>query len=282
MNSFAARSSTPDPQVHTVPEAMPAAEGPEALRERLLASAPFITRKSDRARPVLARSASDAAVIYTRYSTTRQFELSTTRQVEDATGYLQRSGLALAEDGTYSDEGRSGRYIAGREQLDAMLKRCKSDGNIRAVVIADPSRLSRDMVDLAWLHRKLARMGIELHSAASGRLDAGQVVLHAFLSQQQVQTLVHVTRHARRAMVRVGKVPWGPRTFGYERDGHVPGNVKPCGVEAEIVRDIFRLSASGVSDVRIALVLNGERRLGRRKNDWDDASVRRVLNNPMY
>ncbi|MGU3340695.1 recombinase family protein [Methylobacterium mesophilicum] len=220
-------------------------------------------------------------LFYTRYSTARQFELSTERQIEDSQKYLRVAGFELAENGIYSDEGRSGLYIVGREKLDALLERCRSE-NIRAVVIADPTRLSRDMVDFVWLHRKLARMGIELHSAASGRLDAAQVVLHGFLNQQQVQTLVHITRHARRAMVRNGKVPWGARTFGFERDGHVAGVIKACEAEVEIVRDIFRLSASGLSDVRIARILNTERRMGRRKNDWDDASVRRILNNPLY
>lgn len=252
-----------------------------SLRANLLASIPRAPRRSVTPGPIQVGASARTVLFYTRFSTAGQSELSTERQVADCRRYSDLTDLKLARSGIYSDEARSGFYIAGRERLHALLERARQE-SIFAIVIADPSRLARDMVDLAWLHRQLRRLGIELHSAASGKLDAAMIAMHGFLSQQQIETLVHNTRFARRAMVERGRVPWGPRTFGYMKASHVGGEIKPDPVEEKIVKDIFDLAKAGLAHARIAKILNDEQRLGRRKRPWTADAIGSVLKNVLY
>ena len=255
--------------------------GNTPLRSELLASVPPATRRSLEAGPIQVKESNRRVLFYTRFSTAGQSELSTERQVGDCRKYSDLANLTLAEDGVYSDEARSGFYIAGRERLHALLERVRHE-NIFAIVIADPSRLARDMVDLAQLHRQLRRRGIELHSAASGKLDSAMIAMYGCFSQQQIEALVHNTRYARRAMVRRGLVPWGARTFGYMKASHVGGDIKPNPAEEVIVKDIFKMAKARVAHAQIAKILNDEQRFGRRKRPWTADAIGSTLKNVLY
>ncbi|MGU3421822.1 recombinase family protein [Methylobacterium sp. D54C] len=249
------------------------------LRAELLASIPRTARGTED--PIPSRASARTALYYTRFSTTGQSALSTERQIEDCRTYSKLAGLQLAPDGIYSDEARSGFYITGRDRLDAMLKRVREE-RISCVIIAHTSRLARDMVDLGWLYRQLKHLDVELHAVGSGKLNAAMIAMHGFLNQEQIETLVHNTRFARRAMVKDGRVPWGARTFGYVKDGPKGGQVKRDPEEEVIVRDIFNLAKAGVAHASIAKILNDEGRLGRRKRPWTADAIGSMLRNPQY
>ncbi|WP_331302772.1 recombinase family protein [Methylobacterium oryzae] len=254
---------------------------PEALRTTLLSTVPAAMRTKVGAESYVALVDGRLCLYYTRFSTARQTDLSTERQIEDCERYREAAGLTLAEDGIYSDEARSGLYMIGRESLAGMLARVEK-GDIKVVVIADPSRLARDAVDLAWLHRELHRLGVELHAAKDGKLDATKIAVYGIVSQSTVDQILHNTSHARRAMVRMLLVPWGAKNFGFERDGHVRGMVKVCEAERAIVLEIFRLAKQGVPYAEIARILNAEGKIGRRKNPWTGQMIALVLRNVLY
>lgn len=250
-------------------------------RDELLARVPYSLKASVSARAVAIGSNERLVVYYTRFSTNGQNELSTARQIEDCDKYRVLNDMTLVKNGIYSDEGRSGLYMIGREGLTALLERV-GQGDVFAVIIGDPSRIARDMVDLGWLYRKLHRIGVELHTASCGKMDKGKITLFGFLSETQVETLVHNTRFARRAMVAKNLVPWGARTFGYANVGDVGGHLKVLESEKLIVRRIFKLAIAGVARARIAAILNADADLGRRKRAWTADAVSGVIGNLLY
>jgi len=251
------------------------------VRDELLASVPRAMRLPAR-KAALAVDGPKIALVYTRYSTSGQNQMSTARQVEDTAGYAKRAGFQIPDDdGVYSDEERSGFFINGREALERMLARVRA-GGIHAVLIGDSSRLARDFVDLGWLYRTLRRHGVELHTALGGKMDMAQVAMHGYVNHQQVDTLVHNTRHARRSMVAELRIPWGARNFGYVKSARGRGHVEPDPVEKGIVKEIFRLAALDLGRARIAAILNERGQMGRRKKPWTADAVGRVVNNVLY
>jgi DNA invertase Pin-like site-specific DNA recombinase len=217
---------------------------------------------------------------YTRFSTSGQNELSTVRQIEGCSQYARQTGIDLVEDGIYSDEERSGGYLANRDQLHALLERARSR-ELDAVLIADPSRLSRDMVDLGWLWRQLKRWGVELHSTTRGKMEALDVAIFGFLSQEQRQTIMENTSWARRQMVLDGLVPWG-RRFGYRRVGNKAGHLEVDEAEKKIIKLIFDLVLEGVGRARIARLLNARSLLGRRELPWTAEAITDVVDCILY
>ncbi|AWN37679.1 hypothetical protein DK427_19720 [Methylobacterium radiodurans] len=230
--------------------------------------------------PAPAATGRKRGAYYTRYSTSGQNEVSTVRQIEGCSQYARPAGIDLVEDGIYSDEERSGGYLVNRDQLHALLERARAR-ELDAVVIADPSRLSRDMVDLGWLWRQLRRWDVELHSATRGKMEALDVAIFGFLSQEQRQTIMENTSWARRQMVLDGLVPWG-RRFGYRRVGNKAGHLEVDEDERKIIELIFDLVLEGISRARIARLLNLRGLMGRRSTPWTGDAITDVVDCILY
>lgn len=240
----------------------------------------WVSSGARRAAPSTRKSVRQRAGFYTRYSTASQYETSTERQIEDCHAYSKRLGFALVEKGIYSDEERSGGFIVKRDRLHALLKRAEA-GDLDVVVIADPSRLSRDMVDLGWLWRTLARAGVALHAVNRGPLAAADIALYGFLSQEQRQTVAANTAWGRKRMVADGRVPWGA-FYGYRKTGGKGGEIEKDPEQAPIVERIYQLRIQGISLRGIAEALNKDGVGGPGGGIWKTGAVYTILNQPCY
>jgi site-specific DNA recombinase len=96
------------------------------------------------------------AAIYARFSTELQNEKSTEDQIALCRTYAARHQLNIIA--TFEDKARSGASVFGRDGLMQLMDAARQ--NLFSVVIVEAlDRLSRDMEDLAGIHKRVVFPG---------------------------------------------------------------------------------------------------------------------------
>src|SRR5512136_3084245 len=116
--------------------------------------------KTDRDQPP------NRAAAYVRMSTEHQ-QYSTSNQMDVIREYAKRRGLEIAK--IYSDEGKSGLNIQGRDSLAQMIRDVQSgQGNYACILVYDISRWGRfqDADESAYYEYICRRAGISVHYCA--------------------------------------------------------------------------------------------------------------------
>jgi DNA invertase Pin-like site-specific DNA recombinase len=130
------------------------------------------------------RSASEPsikkAVIYARFSTDLQNERSIEDQITLCRGYASREGINIIE--VFEDRARSGGSIMGRNGLLRLLDQAR-DQSFDVVIVEALDRLSRDMEDLAGIHKRLSFLGIEIRAVHEGVVNTVLVGLRGLVGQ---------------------------------------------------------------------------------------------------
>jgi site-specific DNA recombinase len=109
------------------------------------------------------------AAIYARFSTELQNEKSTEDQIALCRTYAARHQLNIVA--TFEDKARSGASVFGRDGLMQLMDAARQ--NLFSVVIVEAlDRLSRDMEDLAGIHKRLSFQGIEIQAVHDGTADS--------------------------------------------------------------------------------------------------------------
>jgi len=99
--------------------------------------------------------------IYARVSSDRQKEQHTiASQTAALIDYAQKNGYAVPPEWVFQDEGYSGAILA-RPGLEA-LRDLAAEGQISAVLVYSPDRLSRKYAYQVLLAEELSRCGVEL------------------------------------------------------------------------------------------------------------------------
>ena len=107
------------------------------------------------------------AVAYVRMSTEHQ-QYSTSNQMDVVREYAKRRGFEIVK--IYSDEGKSGLNIQGRDSLAQMIKDVQSGGiNFSAILVYDVSRWGRfqDADESAYYEYICRRAGVSVHYCAT-------------------------------------------------------------------------------------------------------------------
>lgn len=112
-----------------------------------------------------AQAMTKRAAIYARFSTDLQNERSVEDQVTLCRKHAEQHDLTVVA--TYEDKARSGASIFGRDGLLRLMDAAR-DGAFDVVVIEALDRLSRDMEDLAGIHKRLSFLNIEIRAVHDG------------------------------------------------------------------------------------------------------------------
>jgi hypothetical protein len=122
------------------------------------------------------------AVIYARFSTELQNEKSTEDQIALCRAYADRQKIDVIA--TFEDRARSGASVFGRDGLMQLMDAARQ--RLFDVVIVEAlDRLSRDMEDLAGLHKRLSFQGIEIQAVHDGIADAVLISIRGLVGQMQ-------------------------------------------------------------------------------------------------
>src|SRR5262249_13150876 len=136
---------------------------PQRRRQRSMAASPKISARRQRLRPMT------RAVIYARFSTDLQNEKSTEDQIALCRAHAARRGLQVIQ--TFEDKARSGASVLGRDGLMRLMDAARTRA-FDVVVVEALDRLSRDMEDLAGIHKRLSFFGIEIDAVHDGTADS--------------------------------------------------------------------------------------------------------------
>jgi site-specific DNA recombinase len=209
------------------------------------------------------------AVIYARFSTDLQNEKSTEDQIALCRAHAQRRGYDVVA--TYEDKARSGASIIGRDGLMRLLDASRARA-FDILVVEALDRLSRDMEDLAGIHKRLTFLGIEIDAVHDGTADSILVGIRGLVGQMQREDGAKKVRRGMAGVVRDGRHAGG-RAYGYRPVAGRPGELEIVEEEAEIVRRIFSDYATGRPPREIAGDLNRNEVAPPRGARWNASTI---------
>jgi site-specific DNA recombinase len=224
-------------------------------------------------------------MIYARYSTDLQNDKSVEDQIELCQAYAARLGLTVV--GSDCDRAKSGASTFGRPGLARIMKAAES-GSFDVLISEGPDRISRDIADLAGLHKLLEFRGIRIECVNGGRMDTVQIGMHGVIGQMQREEGAKKTRRGLAGVVRSGRSAGG-KAYGYRPIVSKPGELEIVAEEADTIRRNFSLYAVGTAPRSIAAMLNAEGIVPPRGTRWNASTIngsgRRghgILRNPLY
>jgi site-specific DNA recombinase len=175
------------------------------------------------------------AAIYARFSTDLQNERSIEDQVSLCRTYAERNKLAVVE--VYADRAQSGSSTVNRFGWQKLMR--DADTYAFDVVIAeDVDRISRDEADYHAASKRLAFLGIKLHTAHGGEVSRIEGSMRAMMSAFFLENLAHKIRRGLIGAVARGHHTGG-HVFGYRAAPGRPGEPVIVEEEAAVVRRIF-------------------------------------------
>ena len=222
------------------------------------------------------------AAIYARYSTDLQSERSAEDQIALCRDFAVREGLEVTA--TYRDEARSGASVLGR---DGLLDAARQ-GRFEVVIVEALDRLSRDMEDLAGLHKRLSFLGLEIRAVHEGVASTMLVGLRGLVGQLYREDNVLKIRRGMSGRAKDGRSPGG-LAYGYEPVPGETGARQIVEAEAEVVRRIFAEYLAGKSPRDIAHRLNADGIPAPRGARWNASTINGnstrgngILQNPLH
>ena len=175
----------------------------------------------------------------------------------------------------------------GRQGLSALMQAAER-GTFDVLISEAPDRISRDIADLAHVHKTLKFRSIEINCVNGGALDTVQVGMYGVIGQMQREESAKKTKRGMVGVVRSGRNAGG-KSYGYEPIAGKPGELSIIEAEAEIVRRIFDLYIRGVGPRSIAAALNEDGIPAPRGRQWNASTINGnekrgcgILRNPIY
>lgn len=194
------------------------------------------------------------AAIYARYSSDLQSDRSIEDQVTLCRAYAEREGLQVI--GVYEDRALSGGSLLGRDGI-ARLLRDAADQQFDVIVVEALDRLSRDMADLATIHKRVTFLRVTIRAVHEGEVNTVLVGLRGLVGQLFREDLRQKVRRGLAGRAKDGLVAGG-LAYGYAAVPGRPGERTIVEDQAEIIRRIFREFAAGEAPRAIAKRLNAD------------------------
>jgi DNA invertase Pin-like site-specific DNA recombinase len=231
------------------------------------------------------------AAIYARVSSDKQREESTIASQTAALITFARSrGYQVPTEWIFEDEGYSGASLV-RPGLER-VRDLAAEGQIEAVLVHAPDRLSRKYAYQVLLVEELARHGVDTVFMKAPRAATAEdqllVQFQGMIAEYERAQILERSRRGKRHWARQGQVnvlsgaPYGYRYVRKSDDAAARYEI--INAEAEIVRTVYdRYVIAGMSIGAITRLLN-ERGVPTRKriSRWERSTVWAMLRNPAY
>lgn len=230
-------------------------------------------------------------VSYSRVSTEEQAELgfSIEAQLEEIRNRCKVEHKVVFKE--YVDAGISGKSIEKRPALLQLLQDIES-GKVSELWLWKTDRLSRKLSDLLLIMELLKRNNVTLRCVGDAEFDqttsSGKAMMQMMgvMAEYQRNIIVENVKMGMKQRARNGK--WnGGQVLGYDVVEVPAGSSKESllrinPIEAELVRKIFRMYASGKGLRSIANTLNKEGHKTKPGNAFSSVAVKTIINNPVY
>jgi site-specific DNA recombinase len=231
------------------------------------------------------------AAIYARVSSDRQKENHTiASQTAALINHAQANGYTVPPEWVFQDEGYSGAILV-RPGLES-LRDLAAEGQIRAVLVYAPDRLSRKYAYQVLLAEEFARCGVELvfFKAPVGASPEDQLLLQfqGMIAEYERAQIAERCRRGKRHRAQQGMVnvlsgaPYGYRYV--RKSDSSTAYYEIVETEAAVVRMVFEVyTRQRLSINAIARMLN-QRQIPTRTGmtRWERSTVWGLLRNPAY
>ncbi len=231
------------------------------------------------------------AAIYARVSSDKQREASTiASQTAALIGFARSRGYQVPTEWVFEDEGYSGASLV-RPGLER-VRDLAAEGQIEAVLVYAPDRLSRKYAYQILLIEELARHGVDTvfmqAPQAATAEDQLLVQFQGMIAEYERAQILERSRRGKRHRARQGQVnvlsgaPYGYRYVRKSDDAAARYEINHA--EADIVRTVYdHYVGAGMSIGAITRLLN-ERGVPTRKqiSRWERTTVWAILRNPAY
>jgi site-specific DNA recombinase len=218
------------------------------------------------------------AAIYARVSSDRQKEQHTiASQTAALIEHAQANGYTVPAEWIFEDEGYSGAVLT-RPGLEA-LRDLAAEGQLAAVFVYSPDRLSRKYAYQVLIAEELSRCGVELVflKSPAGRSPEDQLLLQfqGMIAEYERAQIAERSRRGKRHRAQQGLAgaPYGYR-YVRKSDSSV-AYYEVIESEAQVVRMVFEIyTQQGLSINAIARLLN-ERQIPTRTGTtpWERSTV---------
>ena len=231
------------------------------------------------------------AAIYARVSSDKQKEENTiASQTAALIAFAAEQGYAVPTEWIFEDEGYSGASLI-RPGLER-VRDLAAEGELDAVLVYAPDRLSRRYAYQILLIEELARAGVETLFIRSPRATTAEDQLllqfQGMIAEYERAQILERSRRGKRHRARQGQVsvlsgaPFGYRYVRKSEQSAAYYEINE--VEAPVVRWVYeRYTIDGLSIGAITRLLN-EQRIPTRKQTgrWERSTVWAMLRNPAY
>src|SRR5271166_5044895 len=231
------------------------------------------------------------AAIYARVSSDKQREESTiASQTAALIDFARSRGYQVPTEWVFEDEGYSGASLV-RPGLER-VRDLAAEGQIEAVLVHAPDRLSRKYAYQILLIEELARHGVDIVFMKAPRAATAEdqllVQFQGMIAEYERAQILERSRRGKRHRARQGQVnvlsgaPYGYRYVRKSDDAAARYEI--VATEADIVRTVYdHYTVAGMSIGAITRVLN-ERGVPTRKriSRWERSTVWAMLRNPAY
>lgn len=162
------------------------------------------------------------AAIYCRVSTDEQADRGTSLSDQAARCelYCVEQGWTVVD--RFVDEGVSG-ATTERPALSLLMVGARASA-FNMVVVTDPDRLSRDLVDGLIIERELAQAGIEVVYLIQPTMGTLERQLRGVIAEEERRKIRDRTSRGLRAVAAAGYWPGGPPPYGYRIDADPQGH----------------------------------------------------------
>src|SRR5713226_8317272 len=231
------------------------------------------------------------AAIYARVSSEQQREAHTiASQTAALIEWARTLDLEVPKAWIVEDEGYSGATLE-RPGLER-VRDLAAEGQIQAVLVYSPDRLSRKYAYQILLIEELARHGVETRflNAPQGTTAEDQLLVQfqGMIAEYERAQILERSRRGKRHRARAGEIsvlsgaPYGYRYI--RKSDHGPASYAVSDAEARVVRQVYEhYTMTGWSIGAITRWLNQQRVATRKPGTrWERSMVWAMLRNPAY
>ena len=230
------------------------------------------------------------AAIYARVSSDKQREENTiASQTAALVAFARAQGYSVPDEWVFEDRGYSGANLV-RPGLER-VRDLAAEGQIHAVLVHAPDRLSRKYAYQILLIEELARAGVEVVFVNAPRTTTPEdhllLQFQGMIAEYERAQILERSRRGKRHRAREGQISvLSGAPFGYRyirKSDQTAAYYQVIEAEAEIVRMVYeRYTVQGLSIGAVARLLSEQKIPARRAARWERSVVWAMLRNPAY
>lgn len=231
------------------------------------------------------------AAIYARVSSDQQKEENTiASQTAALVGFARDEGYSVPDEWVFEDQGYSGASLI-RPGLER-VRDLAAEGQIQAVLVYSPDRLSRKYAYQVLLTEEFAREGVEVRFVNAPRTataeDQLMLQFQGMIAEYERAQILERSRRGKLHRARQGQISvLGGAPYGYlyvKKNDQVAAYYEIIEAEAEVVRLVYEsYTARNLSIGAITNLLNDRQIPTRKKTSrWERSTIWAMLRNPAY